>query len=266
MLGAAIVGIGFLVGTLLGLAGGGGGVVAVPLLVYLAHLPGRSAVALSASAIALTAVLGAARRTRQGQVEWPTGVGFAAVGMLTSPLGALLAQQIPERALLIAFALLIGVVAVRMWVASRGTGQPVRNACRTPTGELIWSSRCALLLVVMGAVTGVLSGLFGVGGGFIIVPSLVLFTGMPMQRAIGTSLLVISLVSSAAFLSHWLVGNHPNLALAALFAISSLAGMFFGERLAQQLTGPALQKVFACLLVGVAIWVITQTMWLTSQS
>lgn len=266
MHGAPIVGIGFLVGTLLGLAGGGGGVVAVPLLVYLAHLPGHRAVALSTSAIALTAVLGAARRARLGQVDWPTGAGFAALGMLTSPLGALLAQRIPERVLLVAFALLIGVVAVRMWVASGGTQQPGRNACRTPKGELIWSARCALVLLVLGAATGVLSGLFGVGGGFIVVPSLVLFTGMPTQRAIGTSLLVVSLVSSAAFLSHWLVGNHPDLALGALFAISSLAGLLLGERLAQQLTGPALQKVFACLLVGVAIWVITQTVWLSSHS
>ncbi len=123
---------------------------------------------------------------------------------------------------------------------------------RDPEGKLRLTSQCAMLLGVVGLGAGVLSGLFGVGGGFIIVPALVMFSGMGIQRAIGTSLLVITLISASGTASHLLAGKDLTLSTAGLFTLGSIAGLFAGSGLAQRLAGPTLQRVFAAAIVLVA--------------
>jgi uncharacterized membrane protein YfcA len=118
-----------------------------------------------------------------------------------------------------------------------------------------------MLLGLVGLGAGVLSGMFGVGGGFIIVPALVMFSGMGMQRAIGTSLLVITLISVSGTVNHLLSGKELTLATAGLFTAGSIAGLFAGSGLAQRLAGPVLQKVFAVAIVVVAVYVIFRTVW-----
>lgn len=163
------------------------------------------------------------------------------------------------------------VIAARMWSKSNdaATRLPIimdENAgptCRRdPQGKLRITSPCAALLGLVGLGAGVLSGMFGVGGGFIIVPALVVFSGMGMQKAIGTSLLVITLISASGTANYLLSGKELSLATAAVFTASSIAGLFAGSTLAQRLAGPVLLKVFAAAIVVVAVYVIVRTVWL----
>jgi hypothetical protein len=261
---------GVLVGFSLGLTGGGGAIFAVPLLVYGLSVPAREAVGVSLLTVGSTALVGFVQRARRGMVEFPTGLLFAVAGMIGAPVGTWLANRIPEAVLLGLFAMLMLVIAARMWrkavdsaarllvIVDDNAGPRCR---RDPEGKLRLTSQCAMLLGLVGLGTGVLSGLFGVGGGFIIVPALVMYSGMGMQRAIGTSLLVITLISASGTASHLLAGKNLSLATAGLFSAGSIAGLFAGSWLAQRLTGPALQKVFAAAIVVVAMYVIFRTGW-----
>jgi uncharacterized membrane protein YfcA len=259
---------GAVVGFSLGLTGGGGAIFAVPLLVYGLGVPAHEAVGVSLLTVGGTSLVGFAQRARSGMVEFPTGLLFALAGMVGAPLGAWFADRIPEALLLGLFAVLMLVVASRMWVkaADSAARLPIVDnagpACRRdPEGKLHLTSRCALLLGVVGFGAGTLAGLFGVGGGFIIVPALVMFSGMGIQRAIGTSLLVITLVSASGTASHLLAGKDLSLATAGVFAAGSIAGLFGGSGLAERLAGPTLQKVFAAAIVAVALYVILRTAW-----
>jgi len=258
------------VGFSLGLTGGGGAIFAVPLLVYGLGLPAREAIGVSLLTVGSTALVGFIQRARRGLVEFPTGLLFAMAGMIGAPFGTWLADRTPETVLLGTFVLLMLIIAVRIWSkASDATARlPIianENAgptCqRDPEGKLRITSPCAILLGIVGLAAGVLSGMFGVGGGFIIVPALVVFSGMGMQRAIGTSLLVITLVSASGTTSHLLAGKDLNMTTAGLFTMGSVGGLFAGSALAQRLAGPVLQKVFATAIVFVALYVIFRTVW-----
>jgi uncharacterized membrane protein YfcA len=259
---------GAIVGLSLGLTGGGGAIFAVPLLVYGLSIDPRQAVGISLAAVGMTSAVGFLGRWKAGQVELATGLMFAVAGMIGAPLGSWLSAQIPERLLLTLFALLMLVVAVRMWRKADPSSVPI--ACATeeaegPTcrrdaeGVLRLNSRCALLLGVVGVLTGVLSGLFGVGGGFVIVPALVLFSGMPIHRAVGTSLMVITLISAAGVVSHLWAGRDIPIDTTLLFVVGGVLGMFAGIWASRYLSGPALQKIFAVAIVAVAIFVIFRT-------
>lgn len=261
---------GILVGFSLGLTGGGGAIFAVPLLVYGLGLPARDAVGVSLLTVGATSLVGFAQRARSGLVEFPTGLLFAVAGMVGAPLGSQLADRLPDTLLLGLFAALMVIIAVRMWrrAADAQFTLPIVHqdnegpTCRRdPQGKLRLTSRCALLLGAIGLATGVLSGLFGVGGGFIIVPALVLFSGMGVQRAIGTSLLVITLISASGTASHLASGKDLPLETAATFTAGGIAGLFMGSGLASRLAGPTLQKTFAAAIVLVALFVVIQTFW-----
>lgn len=261
---------GAFVGLSLGLTGGGGAIIAVPLLVYALGVSPREAVGISLAAVGTTAFVGFLRRWRSGDVETRVGLLFAAAGVLGAPLGSWLAGRLPEGLLLVGFAGLMVVVAVRMW---RHAGQPDGEAAppsdvtlspavcrRLATGQLVLSPRCAQRLLVLGVVTGVLSGLFGVGGGFVIVPALVLVSGLPMRRAVATSLLVVSLVSASGVLAHLWAGRALDLGLAATFVAGGLTGLFAGQALARRLPVPVLERVFAAAIVGVAVFVLARNL------
>lgn len=256
---------GTLVGFSLGLTGGGGAIFAVPLLVYGLGVPAREAVGVSLLTVGSTSLVGFLQRARRGLVEFPTGLLFAIAGMIGAPVGSWLADQIPEIVLLGLFALLMLVIAARMWhkAGDQAARLPIimddragPTCQRDPEGKLRLTSQCALLLGFVGLGAGLLSGLFGVGGGFIIVPALVMFSGMGVQRAIGTSLLVITLISVSGTTNHLLIGKDLSFATAGMFTAGSIAGLFAGSMLAQRLAGPILQKNFAAAIIVVAIYVI----------
>lgn len=260
---------GMVVGFSLGLTGGGGAVFAVPLLVYGLNLPSRDAVGVSLVTVGTTALVALVQRARHRMVEFPTGLLFAFAGMLAAPVGAWLSRQISETLLLVMFGGLMLAVAGRMWF--KAARQEPSTACvplddgpacqRDAQGQLRLTSRCAVLLGAIGLVTGVLTGMFGVGGGFLIVPSLVAFSGMEMNRAIGTSLLVIALVSMSSIASHFLVGGSAPAGVTLLFLMGSLTGLFAGTAIGRRIAGARLQQVFAVAILALGVFVIFSNFW-----
>lgn len=259
---------GAIVGLSLGLTGGGGAIFAVPLLVYGLSIDPRQAVGISLAAVGMTSLVGFFGRWKVGQVEVATGLLFAVAGMIGAPIGSWLSFLIPESLLLTLFAILMLVVAIRMWRKAGSSSADVTftsdvgggpTCRRDATGELRLTSPCALLLGVVGVLTGVLSGLFGVGGGFVIVPALVLFSGMGIHRAVGTSLLVITLISASGVASHLWAGREIPIDTTLYFVVGGVLGMYVGIWTSRYLSGPALQKVFAVAIVAVAIFVILRT-------
>jgi uncharacterized membrane protein YfcA len=259
---------GAIVGVSLGLTGGGGAIFAVPLLVYGLSVDPRQAVGISLAAVGITSLVGFFGRWQAGQVEFSTGLMFAVAGMTGAPLGSWFSTRIPQVLLLTLFALLMLVVAARMWRSADSLNNQSRRrtvdvddpTCRRDAvGNLRWNTRCAVLLVAIGVLTGILSGLFGVGGGFIIVPALVLFSGMAIHRAMGTSLLIITLISASGVASHLLAGRDIPFDMTSYFVVGGVLGMFAGIRITRYLSGPALQKVFAWAIVAVAGFIILRT-------
>lgn len=260
---------GAFVGLSLGLTGGGGAIFAVPLLIFGLAVEPRQAVGISLTAVGATSAVGFVARWISGQVEIVTGLMFALAGMIGAPIGAWLTGMISQRQLLVLFAFLMIVVATRMWISAHSTRAVVTgvlpNDADSPTcrrdlqGNLYLTSPCALLLIMLGLLTGVLSGLFGIGGGFVIVPALVLFSGMGIHRAIGTSLLVIALVSIAGVAAHIWAGRDIPLDATLYFVAGGVLGMFAGTWAGGYLSGPLLQKVFAAAIIAVAFLVVLRT-------
>jgi uncharacterized membrane protein YfcA len=258
---------GSLVGFALGVTGGGGSLLAVPLLVYGLAMAPREAFGVSLAAVGATALVGVIPRIRAGQVEVGTGVLFAIAGMLGAPFGTWIAGMIPETVLLVLFSVLMLVVAWRIWSKalpkSNTSGvsgceeNSRRKTCqRTADGRLRLTSRCAMLLVLVGLATGFLSGMFGVGGGFVIVPALVLFSGMPIHKAVATSLLV----SVSGVASHFAAGRGISFEITGLFVLGGVLGMMLGCRVNEHLPSQTLQKVFAAGIVTVALFVVGKTL------
>ena len=266
---------GVIVGLSLGLTGGGGAIFAVPMLVYGLGMATREAVGISLAAVGVTSLVGFLGRWRSRQIEIRTGLLFAVAGMVGAPIGSWLAGLIPEPLLLTLFAILMLIVAYRMWIKAMASTQLATAACpienpdedgpscqRDAEGNLRLTSRCARLLLLVGLLTGVLSGLFGVGGGFVIVPALILFSGMAIHRAVGTSLLVITLVSISAVASHLYAGRTIPLEVTSWFIAGGVSGMLLGTQIGRHLSGPTLQKGFALAILAVAAFVLYRTLFL----
>lgn len=265
--------LGAVVGFSLGLTGGGGAIFAVPMLVYGLGVPAKESVGISLLTVACTAGIGFVQRAKKKCVDFPIGLVFAVAGMLGAPVGSHLASYFPDSLLLVLFAGLMVVIAARMWWKARdrvgtirldddeGHGEADAGAvCQLDANQrLRLTSRCGLLLAAVGAGAGVLSGMFGVGGGFILVPALVTFASMAIQTAIGTSLLVITLVSFTGTASHVFAGKELSVETAILFTLGSVAGLFLGNGLSQRLAGPTLQRVFAVAILCVAAYVLLRS-------
>jgi uncharacterized membrane protein YfcA len=267
---------GTIVGFSLGLTGGGGSIFAVPLLVYGLGVVPNEAVGISLAAVGATALFGALHRLRAGEVEVGTGLIFAVAGMLSAPIGAWIGSRMPETLLLLLFSALMIVVAARMWIKATRTpdesrairartgplpsDEPGPTCRRDPEGRLTLSTRCAALLSGVGLATGVLSGLFGVGGGFVIVPALVFFSRMGVHRAVATSLLVIALIGASGVASSVAAGRPLPIGLTAQFVVGGLFGMWLGTLVGRRLSGPRLQKIFAGAILAVACYVVVRSL------
>ena len=265
----ASVAAGAIVGLSLGLTGGGGAIFAVPLLVYWIGVEPRTAVSISLVTVAVTAAVGAVERWWLHQVEVRTGLLFATAGMLTAPAGSWLGDRLSPQALLVAFAVLMLAIAARMWrkasdrderaAAAVFAGGVGPTCSRDAAGRLRMTTRCFVLLSLVGLLVGLLSGLFGVGGGFLIVPALVAFATMDVFRAVGTSLLVITLVGASAVGSRLAAGRAIPRGIAGCFVAGGIPALFAGSWIGRRLGGPLLARVFAVLIVTVAIFVIAKT-------
>lgn len=247
---------GLLVGFSLGLTGGGGSIFAVPILIYALGVPVRTAIGLSLAVVGLTAGFGAAMRLRAGDVDLRAGVVFSIAGMVFAPLGSWLGGFVPGVWLLSVFAILMGFVGWRMW-SGKGENADVPGPC-VLLGNGRLGPGCHVRLSLAGAVAGVLSGLFGIGGGFVIVPALLYVTGTSIHRAVATSLMVIFLISISGVAAKVVQGLDFPMPLAVLFPLGGLAGMLAGGALRSRLSGPALRRVFAAAMWVVAAWMLWQ--------
>lgn len=246
---------GVLVGLSLGLTGGGGSILAVPLLLGVLGLALRDAVTVSLSVVGLTALYGALLQRRL--VLWGPGLVLGAGGVAGAPLGAWLGSDLPEGPTLALFSVLMVFIAYRMWRGGQGEDVPLSpwSCPRDAGGQLSFRWSCAGKLAAAGVLTGVLSGIFGVGGGFLVVPALLVVTAMPVPAALATSLVAIFLISAAAFVSNVAVLPSFPAITAAWFLLGGALGMTAGSAWKSRVPPVALRKVFAVALVLVAAWV-----------
>lgn len=232
-----------LIGLSLGLLGGGGSMLTVPLLVYVVGLEPKVGFATSTVVVGSTALIAMTQHARRGNVRWRTGAIFAITSMLGAYASSSSARWINGGTLMLLFAGMMIAAAVAMFVGRAGLDERVTE---TPQ---------PLTLGLAGVVVGALTGMVGAGGGFVIVPTLVLFAGMRMHAAVGTSLLVIALKSAAGLAGY---AGHTPIAWdsALLVTIGAISGTFFGTLLATKMSGASLKRGFAAMLVGMAVLLI----------
>jgi uncharacterized membrane protein YfcA len=253
----AVLGLasGAMVGFSLGLVGGGGSILAVPLMVYVVGVPEpHVAIGTSAIAVAANAAANLSNHARGGTVMWSCALPFAAAGMAGALAGSVLGKMIDGHKLLALFALIMLVIAALMLkTRSRaGLSDVKMNRANTPA------------IVGLGLATGTLSGFFGIGGGFLIVPALMLATGMSIMNAVSSSLVAVTafgLTTAASYAWSGLI----SWALAGLFIVGGIAGGLIGTRSARLLAGRrgALNTLFAAFIIAVALYMLVRSLSLT---
>lgn len=251
--------MGATVGVVLALTGAGGGILAVPLLVFGLHMSMVQAAPVGLIAVGLASAVGALLGLREGLVRYRAAAIIGVTGMVFAPLGVQLAQVVPNTPLTLAFSAVLAWVALRSFRQARTNGTSPSEAtastiCRLDPvrGRLVLVSPCVLALAGTGALSGLLSGLLGVGGGFVIVPMMVAISNVPMRGIVATSLAVIALVSIGgvgAAASHGIVDWGVALPFAAGAAVALLAGRRLGARVA----GSRLQQAFGATAAAVAV-------------
>lgn len=261
-----VIGLGLVVGMILALTGAGGGILAVPLLVFGAQLGVAQAGPIGLLAVGMAATLGAVLGLREGIVRYRAAMLIAAAGMVLSPLGLWLAHRLDNRWLSVLFALILLLVALRTFRQATRPAVAIPADLDSPypckrnggSGRFVWTSACVRALVLSGTVAGLLSGLLGVGGGFVMVPALQRYTDLPMQSIVATSLAVIALVSVTGVLASAATGG-MTWSVALPFSAGALAGMLGGRTVATRLAGPHLQIGFAGISAAVAVGMILKS-------
>lgn len=242
-----LAGLGALaIGLSLGLTGAGGSILTLPVLVYLAGVPPTEAVGLSLFVVGMAAAIGAGQRLRSGAgaVHWRAALTFGLTGMLGAALGARFTALVPAQYLMVGFALLMGVVALRMLSQGKNTQEPLPE-CKM--------GHC----VAAGLAIGVLTGFIGVGGGFLLMPALIRFARLPVAMATGTSLLVIAANSGVGWISH-LPSSAGRPWLLLIFSSFAVLGVLLGNRIATKLPAHRLKQVFGIVVLLIAIWMLWQ--------
>lgn len=235
-----------LVGVSLGLLGGGGSILTVPLLVYVAGMETKEAIATSLLVVGVTSAVAAVSHARAGRVQWRTGLIFGAAGMAGAYAGGRVAEFVPGGVLLAAFALMMLATGVAML---RGRRQVDESKAH---GDLP-----VLTVVAEGVVVGLVTGLVGAGGGFLVVPALALLGGLPMPVAVGTSLVVIAMKSLAG-LGGYLSSVQIDWGLAAAVTAAAVVGSVAGGRLAGRVAPETLRKGFGWFVLAMAAFILVQ--------
>jgi uncharacterized protein len=236
---------GLAIGLLLGLVGGGGSILAVPVLVYVLGQPVHAATSESLFVVGTAALIGAADHAGVGNVRMKTALVFGLAGAAGSVAGTALNRLVSGPVILLAFA---PVLLLAAWAMQR---RPRAAFVETP------HPRAHLRATATGLITGLLTGFFGIGGGFVIVPALVLLLGLPITAAVGTSLAIIALTSASALAAH-LASGRIDWSIATAFAAAATAGALLGRRLGGRFDQHRLTSLFATLLAGVAALLVIE--------
>ncbi|MCY9783545.1 sulfite exporter TauE/SafE family protein [Nocardiopsis sp. EMB25] len=237
------------VGLTLGLLGGGGSILMVPLLTYVAGMGPKEAIAASLFVVGTTSLISTFTHARRGNVRWRTGLVFGAAGMAGAFLGGLAGGHIPGTLLMIAFALMMVATAVAMLRGRKGS--------RAGGGEHRGGDLPLKRIVLDGLAVGAVTGLVGAGGGFLVVPALALLGGLAMPVAVGTSLLVIAMKSFAG-LAGYLTTVSLDWTLVATVTVAAVAGSFVGALLTSRVPEPVLRKGFGGFVLVMGVFVLTQ--------
>jgi uncharacterized membrane protein YfcA len=234
------------VGLALGVLGGGGSILTVPILVYIAGQEPKQAIAMSLFVVGVTSAVGAMSHARAGRVRWRTGLVFGAAGMAGAYGGGRLAELIPGTWLLVGFAVMMIATAAAM-IRGRRDGAPVQPHGELPVGRV----------VVEGLAVGAVTGLVGAGGGFLVVPALALLGGLPMAIAVGTSLVVIAMKSFAG-LAGYLATVHIDWKLAVMVTVAAVIGSLIGGRLTGLIPETVLRRGFGWFVLVMGGFVLAQ--------
>ncbi len=232
------------IGLALGIFGGGGSILAVPVLVLVTHLAPAGAVGTSLAMVGTTSLIASYAHHRQGVVKPRVALLFGLSGVVTAFLGAKLTGLVPGTVIMHAFTGLMLLIGIGMLF---GKDRLAAAPGKVPRG----APRLAAS-VVAGASVGLVTGFLGVGGGFLVVPALIAFAGLDMREAVGTSLLVIAINSAAGFIGH-LGGGHLDVSLIAALTVAAIAGALVGERFARRVSTSKLRRGFGLVVVGVAV-------------
>lgn len=246
----ALAVIAVLIGVLLGLLGGGGSILTVPALVYIGGISVKNAIVTSLIVVGLTSIIAVIDHARKKNVCWKTGIVFGFAGMLGAFFGGRLTAHIPDAVLLLLFAL------VMLGAASAMLGYKKINPATPRPDEQICPADLPLLAIVFdGFMVGMVTGLVGVGGGFLLVPALNVLAGLPIRAAIGTSLLIIVLQSASALLGH--AGHFaPDWAFTGFFTAFAVSGSFIGSALSTKVSGPYLKKGFGVFVLALGFFLL----------
>jgi hypothetical protein len=244
LLAVATVALAVLMGLTMGMLGGGGSILTVPLLVYVAGFGPREAITASLVVVGTASAVALIPHARAGRVRWRAGTLFLITGTLGAYGGGRLAQHLPTGLLLAGFAVVMLIAAAGML-----RDRPPPTACRGP--------RCAAKTLALGAGVGIVTGLVGAGGGFMIVPALTLVLGLPIATAVGTSLLIIAVNSTAGVTGH-LHGVTLDWGLTSAVAVAALAGSLLGGVLVRRFDPAMLRKAFGWLVLGMGTFVLGQ--------
>lgn len=244
----AALALSILVGVALGLLGGGGSILTLPILVYVLKMDAHAAIATSLLVVGTTSAAALIPHARAGRVRWKTGATFGATSMVGAYAAGRVAHFIPGIVLLLAFGAMMLVTAVAMMRPQRTVDPTVGD---TP------AKNAFLWIVLEGLAVGAVTGLVGAGGGFLVVPALVLLGRLPMSEAVGTSLLVITMKSFAAFAGH-ASGAEIDVPMAAAVTVAAIVGSVGGAAIAGRMPAAMLRKAFAWFVLAMAVFLLGQ--------
>ncbi|WP_137719686.1 sulfite exporter TauE/SafE family protein [Methylobacillus flagellatus] len=255
-----VIALGVLVGLPMGMTGAGGGMLAVPLLVFGLGLSITQAVPIALLGVALAAWLAAVMGLRAGLVRYRAALLMAVAGVLIAPLGVWLSYRLDQRLLAAVFALVLVYVAYKTVRGRHEVALDTSLPCTLgeDTGRFVWTSRCSRSVLLSGGLAGFMSGLVGVGGGFVLVPALQRISPLGMRSVVATTLTVIALISTSIVTAS-LIGGQLDGQLALTFSIGAVTGMMLGRSLGLRLGGGVIRTGFALLALLAAGLLLTQT-------
>lgn len=259
--------VGLFIGLLLGLTGAGGSVFAVPILILWMGESFSSASGMALVAVFSSAALGTLTRLKSNQIVWLPVFIFAVFGALFTPLGTMLSSKLNEVLLLGSFCLLVLTIAARQWrsasvkpdsayalratvAQSKSRSMPVCGSKALNFSNVRWP--CFGRLALLASASGLLTGIYGVGGGFLIVPALIFLLGISIHQAVSSSLPIILLVSGLGAIS-FMLNNQDRIPDLLMLAAGGILGMALGIPLSALIAGPKLQKLFSVSMVCLAI-------------
>jgi len=249
-----------LVGLTLGLLGGGGSILTVPILRYVLGVPAHEAIALSLLVVGTTSAFAVIPHARAGRVQLRTGLVFGAAGMAGAFAAGQIAHLIAPSVLLTAFAVMMFLTAFAMLrprrvpaAACTTTSVPLEQLSPAPEHKPLPVAK----VLAEGALVGAITGLVGAGGGFLVVPALVLLGGLPMELAVGTSLVVIAMKSLAGF-AGFLGHTHVDFSLGLLITGSAVGGSFLGSLLVSRISPAMLRTAFGWFVIAMAFFILAQ--------